>query len=115
MLKTHRYTLLAVLHDLLVAGAAWIGAYLLRFNFELPLSYQSEMLRTVIWIAPLQALIFWRIGLYRGVWRYASMPDLRRILVAVLLAAISFRVVLWMFRISPVVPRSVLVLEPSAA
>ena len=112
MLKTHRYILLAVLHDLLVAGAAWIGAYLLRFNFELPLSYQSEMLRTVIWIAPLQALIFWRIGLYRGVWRYASMPDLRRIFVAVLLAAISIPVVLWMFRVSAVVPRSVLVLDP---
>jgi FlaA1/EpsC-like NDP-sugar epimerase len=112
MFKSYRNTGFAVLHDLLAAGAAWIGAYLLRFNFELPLSYQNEMLRTVIWIAPLQALIFWRIGLYRGVWRYASMSDLRRIFVAVLLAAISIPVVLWMFRISAVVPRSVLVLDP---
>ncbi len=112
MFKSYRNTGFAVLHDLLAAAAAWMGAYLLRFNFELPLSYQNEMLRTVIWIAPLQALIFWRIGLYRGVWRYASMSDLRRILVAVLLAAISIPVVLWMFRISAVVPRSVLVLDP---
>ncbi len=112
MFKTHRYTVLAVLHDLVAAGSAWFGAYLLRFNFDLPPSYQNEMLHTVIWIAPLQSLIFWRMGLYRGVWRYASMPDLRRIFIAVLLAATSIPMALWMFRVGAVVPRSVLILDP---
>jgi FlaA1/EpsC-like NDP-sugar epimerase len=85
---------------------------MLRFNFDLPQSYQSEMWRTLIWIVPLQSAIFWYMGLYRGIWRYASVADLRRIVMAVLLAATLIPLVLWMFRINAVVPRSVLVIDP---
>ncbi len=112
MLKGYRYTLLAVLHDLLVAALAWLFAYMLRFNFDLPQNYQSEMWRTLIWIVPLQSAIFWYMGLYRGIWRYASVADLRRIVMAVLLAATLIPLVLWMFRINAVVPRSVLIIDP---
>jgi FlaA1/EpsC-like NDP-sugar epimerase len=112
MLKGYRYTLLAAFHDLLIAALAWFGAYMLRFNFDLPHSYQSEMLRTLIWIVPLQSTIFWYMGLYRGIWRYASVADLRRIVMAVLLAATLIPLVLWMFRINAVVPRSVLIIDP---
>ncbi|HEY0665147.1 MAG TPA: nucleoside-diphosphate sugar epimerase/dehydratase [Gallionella sp.] len=112
MLKFSRYTALAVVHDLIVATLAWTGAYLLRFNFNLPEEFSSEMWRTVFWVAPLQLLVFWHMGLYRGIWRYASMADLRRILAAVLLAAMLIPLALWMFRVSAVVPRSVLILDP---
>jgi len=112
MLKANRYTALAMTHDLLVAALAWFGAYLLRFNFDLPTSYLSEMWRTLVWIAPLQSLVFWYMGLYRGIWRYASVADLRRIFLAVLLAAMLIPLVLWMFRVNAVVPRSVLILDP---
>jgi FlaA1/EpsC-like NDP-sugar epimerase len=112
MLKGYRYTLLAVLHDLLVAALAWFGAYLLRFNFDLPPDFKSEMWRTLVWIVPLQSAIFWYMGLYRGIWRYASVADLRRIFFAVLIAATLIPLVLWMFRISAVVPRSVLIIDP---
>ena len=112
MLKISRYTVLAVAHDVIVASLAWAGAYFLRFNFDLPPNYQSEMLRTLMWVVPLQALVFWYMGLYRGIWRYASMADLRRIFMAVLLAAMLIPLVLWMFRVNAVVPRSVLILDP---
>jgi FlaA1/EpsC-like NDP-sugar epimerase len=111
MLKGYRYTLLAILHDLLMATLAWFGAYLLRFNFDLPLSYQSEMWRTLVWIVPLQSTIFWSMGLYRGIWRYASMADLRRIFMAVMLASALTPLVLWML-LTAVVPRSVLIIDP---
>ena len=112
MLKSYRNTLLAILHDLLVAGLAWYSAYLLRFNFDLPFAYKSEMWRTLIWIVPLQSVIFWHMGLYRGIWRFASVADLRRIFMAVLLAATLIPLVLWMFRVNAVVPRSVLIIDP---
>jgi FlaA1/EpsC-like NDP-sugar epimerase len=112
MLKVSRYTVLAVSHDLFVAALAWAGAYYLRFNFDLPQNYQSEMWRTLLWIAPLQSMIFWHMGLYRGIWRYASVADMRRIFMAVLLAAMLIPLGLWMFRINAVVPRSVLILDP---
>jgi FlaA1/EpsC-like NDP-sugar epimerase len=112
MLKVSRYTLLALAHDLCAAALAWAAAYYLRFNFELPPDYRGEMWRTLLWVAPLQLLVFWYMGLYRGIWRYASVADLRRIFMAVLLAAMLIPLVLWMFRINAVVPRSVLILDP---
>ena len=112
MARLSMRTLLAVLHDLAAAAFAWSFAYLLRFNFEPPPNFIDEMVRAMIWVTPLQGVIFWRFGLYRGLWRYASVTDLRRIFLAVLMAAALIPLVLWMFRISAVVPRSVLVINP---
>ena len=105
-------TLLAMLHDMAAAALAWSLAYLLRFNFELPDNFVDEMIRTLLWVVPLQGVVFWRFGLYRGLWRYASVADLRRIFLAVLTAAAMIPLILWMFRVSAVVPRSVLVISP---
>ena len=105
-------TLLAFFHDLLAAALAWCFAYLLRFNFDLPAVFAHEMWRTLIWVVPLQGAVFWGFGLYRGLWRYASVADLRRILLAVLAAAALVPFILWMFRVNAVVPRSVSVASP---
>ncbi len=110
--KFNLRALLAMLHDLLVAAFAWSFAYLLRFNFEPPPNFMDEMLRTLVWVVPLQGVVFWRFGLYRGLWRYASVTDLRRIFLAVLTAAALIPLVLFMFRVSTVVPRAVLVINP---
>ena len=105
-------TLLAIFHDLFVAALAWCFAYLLRFNFDLPAQFSHEMWHTLLWVVPLQGAIFWGFGLYRGVWRYASVSDLRQILLAVLACAVLVPLVLWMFRVNAVVPRSVSVTSP---
>jgi FlaA1/EpsC-like NDP-sugar epimerase len=104
--------LLAFLHDLTAAGLAWLGAYWLRFNLSIPAEFWPSALSTLAWVMPLQALAFWRFGLYRGIWRFASLPDLRRILFAVGVAALLIPLALFMFQIKAVVPRSVLVLDP---
>jgi len=105
-------TVLAMLHDLAAAAMAWTLAYLLRFNFEPPPDFMAEMWFTLAWVVPLQWLVFWGFGLYRGIWRYASINDLRRILFAVLLAAAIIPLMFWMLRLHAVVPRSVLVFYP---
>lgn len=105
-------TILAIVHDTLAAVIAWMLAYLLRFNLEPPLDYIAEMWLTLIWVVPLQALVFLSFGLYRGIWRYASINDLRRIVIAVLLAAAMIPMMFWMLRLDAVVPRSVLIIYP---
>lgn len=105
-------SMLAMLHDLAAATLAWIFAYWLRFNFEPPPHFVDEMLHTLTWVVPLQGIIFWRFGLYRGLWRYASVVDLRRISLALLIAAALIPLTIWMFRINVVVPRSVLIIDP---
>ncbi len=101
-----------ILHDILAAAFAWLAAYWLRFNLAVPPEFQAAALSTLFWVVPLQAAVFWRFGLYRGIWRFASLPDLKRIVLAVGLAALLIPVALILFRVSAVVPRSVLILDP---
>src|SRR5256884_7391097 len=103
---------LAFGHDVVAAALAWIGLYWLRYNLELHEPQLSDMLQTLAWVLPLQAGIFLAFGLYRGLWRFASLPDLQRIVVAVGLGAVAVPVVLVMLRLTSVVPRSVLILYP---
>ncbi|ODU13888.1 MAG: multidrug MFS transporter [Thiobacillus sp. SCN 64-35] len=105
-------TLVIILHDILVAVLAWLGAYWLRFNLAVPPEFQTAALSTLQWVVPLQAVVFWRFGLYRGIWRFASLPDLKRIVYAVGLAALLVPVALVLFRVGAVVPRSILILDP---
>ncbi len=101
-----------ILHDILAAALAWIGAYWLRFNLTIPAEYLAASLSTMTWVVPLQAIVFWRFGLYRGIWRFASLPDLKRIMLAVGIAALLTPLVLILFQVTAVVPRSVLILDP---
>lgn len=113
MLKIKNMKLLTVFgHDAAAVLLAWALAYWLRFNFAIPEPFVRSMWNELLWIAPMQILIFWRFGLYRGVWRFASLPDLRRIIAAVGVAALCVPVVIYMAQVSPSVPRSVLVLDP---
>jgi len=103
---------MAVLHDAIAAMAAWSLAYLLRFNFELPPEFAIELQETVLWVVLVQLIVFWRFKLYRGIWRYASTTDLRRIFLAVMLSAALVPLMFLMFRVDLVIPRSVLVINP---
>mgnify|MGYP000141386641 FL=1 len=105
-------TLAVILHDLAAAILAWMAAYWLRLNLNLPPVYLQAALSTLMWVVPIQALVFWKFGLYRGVWRFASLPDLKRIMLAVGLGALLIPLVLILFRVGVVVPRSVLLLDP---
>jgi len=102
----------AFAHDVLVAALAWWAAFLLRFNFAVPQEHVFLFWYGTPLVVGIQAIIFWRTGLYRGVWRFASLPDLQRILKAVLLGAIAVAAALLLLRISKLVPRTVLVLDP---
>jgi FlaA1/EpsC-like NDP-sugar epimerase len=103
---------LAFLHDVAAAAIAWTGLYWLRFNLDLHQPQLADMWRTVAWVLPLQAIIFLVFGLYRGLWRFASLPDLQRIVLAAALGAVAIPLVLVMLRLTAVVPRSVLILYP---
>ena len=101
----------AFAHDVAAAALAWCLAYLFRLNFELEQPFASAMLNTLVWVIPLQAPIFLSLGMYRGLWRYASFLDMRRIVFAAALGAMSIALAILLFRI-PWVPRSVLLLYP---
>ena len=110
MFKLNARTTLAYAHDIVAAVVAWAMAFWLRFNLDLPQPVLTMMLQTLVWVVPLQAAIFWLSGLYRGIWRYASIPDLLRIGMAVGIAALTSTALFAMLQIP--VPRSVLIFDP---
>src|SRR5512139_3640394 len=101
----------AFAHDVAASAVAWVAAFLLRFNFEVDGPFEASMWRNLAWLVPLQAVFFWRVGMYRGLWRYASLPDLQRIVLAVALGALSIALVVVLFKVA-FIPRSIVVLYP---
>jgi FlaA1/EpsC-like NDP-sugar epimerase len=108
----HSRNLAALGHDLLAAALAWWVAYALRFNLEIPHFYFLAMLRTLGPVLVVQAASFLLFGLYRGVWRYSSVRDLQRILLAAGVAALAVPAAALVLEARGLVPRSVLVLDP---
>jgi FlaA1/EpsC-like NDP-sugar epimerase len=104
--------LLVFVHDVVAAGIAWVLAYWLRFNLEMPDDHQGVMLARLPFVIGVAALVFWALGLYRGLWRYASLPDLRRIAVAVGVAGLAVPTLFALLRTGSPIPRSVYLLWP---
>jgi FlaA1/EpsC-like NDP-sugar epimerase len=102
-----------ILHDLIAIALAWSLALLARFNFELPPEpYLSVNLRALPLVLLIQGVITWRFGLYRGLWRFASLPDLWNIIRAAVLGALCVTVTLFVLNRLEGVPRSILILYP---
>jgi FlaA1/EpsC-like NDP-sugar epimerase len=107
----HPRSILALLHDVSAVAVAWLAAYWLRFNLDIPANYLEQAVTMLPWILPVNLTIFWLTGLYRGIWRYSSLHDLQRILLSVAAAALFVIAGIYISQKTPV-PRSVLILYP---
>ncbi|MDH5513341.1 MAG: polysaccharide biosynthesis protein, partial [Gammaproteobacteria bacterium] len=99
-------------HDLLMIPVAWFGAYWLRFNLDaIPEGYvaQALVLLPVVWVV--QGGMFWYFSLYRGIWRFASIPDLIRIIKAVTAGVVVTAAACFILTRLHGVPRSVFILD----
>jgi len=90
---------------------AWLGAFHLSFNFSLPPELSSVIWGGLLLLLPVQALVFRLTGLYRGIWFFSSLPDLMRILKAVVLSALLLAALAPMFAPTSI-PSAILLLYP---
>ncbi|WP_298135537.1 nucleoside-diphosphate sugar epimerase/dehydratase [Acidiferrobacter sp.] len=99
-------------HDLVAIVLAWLGAYWLRFDMGyVPQSFWHRGLTLLPVVLVVQGLVFWSMGLYRGLWRFASLPDLWRILKAIIVGTAASALVLFLGERLVLVPRSAFVLD----
>jgi FlaA1/EpsC-like NDP-sugar epimerase len=98
----------AFLHDLLMAGLAFVLAMYLRVGDEAFGVYRGPMLSGLPIFMASAAVSFRLLGLYRGLWRYASGRDLLSILKAVLLALLIFLPLMFLKNRLELFPRQVL-------
>lgn len=103
---------MAMMHDIIVASAIWYFAFLLRFNFDIPAEFLEVVWATLPLVLLLEFACFVYLGLYKGMWRFASIPDLKRIIRAVALSALIISFASLIAQPQIIIPRSVLILNP---
>src|SRR6476619_2724962 len=104
--------LAVVAHDMAMVWAAWVGLHQLRFALAPTMPPFPLWSPEIFLVLVAQGLVFWRVGLYRGVWRFSSVPDLINILRAGAFGLLAIVVGLFLYNRLDLVPRSVLVLYP---
>ncbi|WP_322015053.1 nucleoside-diphosphate sugar epimerase/dehydratase [Paraburkholderia sp. J12] len=98
--------------DLCAVIAAWLLAYVIRFNGPVPYDYLHSGLRALIWVLIAYSVMFRGYGLYRGMWVFASLPDLVRIAKAICMGALAVVIGTALLQPQPIVPRSVWLVSP---
>jgi len=101
-----------VIHDLAVTLLAWWLANTLRYAM-LPYGQRLDLLswQTLIVLGVQAAMFFWT-GLYKGLWRFASVPDLWNIVRAVVAGAVVIYIALFLYNRMNGISRSVLLIYP---
>ncbi len=113
MIKFSPRTTAVFIHDLIMVVLAWELAWLARFNFSMPPSaYWEANLTALPFVIAIQCLINWQFGLYKGLWRFASLPDLWNIFRAAGLGVITIFLVTFVTTRLDNIPRSILIFYP---
>lgn len=104
--------LIAIMHDLFMLTAAWSISYWLRFNLgHIPSEYLEQGLKLLPIVVLIQGLVCWYFGLYRGMWRFASIPDLIRILKSAFVGVLATVAASFLLIRLEAVPRSIFILD----
>ena len=101
-----------ILHDVFMTWLAWTLSYVIRFSLlpeSSPLTYFSKEIAAVLLI---QGTVAYYFGLYKGLWRFASIPDLWNIVRSALLGTLLIGVFYFLLNRADDVPRSILMIYP---
>ena len=102
--------MLVVAHDLAIVCAVWALLYWLAGQAGAPAP--AALGTQLAIVLAIQAAVFWRVGLYRGVWRFASVPDLVNLASAAFIGLLLVVPVFLVLGMLPDIPRRVLVPYP---
>jgi FlaA1/EpsC-like NDP-sugar epimerase len=108
LLPGNRRAALAFLHDVAMAALSFAFSFYLRIGGEF-LDYEPRL--TLFYgsvFTAIAAAVFLMTGLYRGIWRYASLPDLFNIARAATLTVLIFLPVMFLITRLETFPRSTL-------
>jgi len=112
LIKVVSRRLAIISHDLIMVVLAWVLAYLTRYNFSLNPALWDLIWQSLLIVGVTQGLILWVTGLYKGLWRFASIPDLWNITRAAVLGALGVSLALFLFNRLEGVPRTILLFYP---
>ncbi|OQW94999.1 MAG: polysaccharide biosynthesis protein [Beggiatoa sp. IS2] len=101
-----------MLHDIAMVAFAWGLAIVIRYDWPLEPDIEAIFWRALPIVMSVQVTVLWFSGLYRGIWRFASLPDLVTILRAVIIGTLAIVLILVLFNRLERIPRSSLLYYP---
>jgi len=106
--QVNRIVLLMVL-DLIVFSASYYISYLLRFNFSIPPGVFWGIGKLLAGAIMVKLMVFMVTGMYRTLWRYASIEEMLQVAIAVVIGNAIANIGLGLANAN--LPNSVLVLN----
>jgi UDP-GlcNAc:undecaprenyl-phosphate GlcNAc-1-phosphate transferase len=77
--------------DFALVSAAYFGAMMLRFDFDLSIGQVNQMLVGLPWIVAIGCASFLVCGVYRGIWRYTGLAEGVRFATAGVMTGLSVK------------------------
>ena len=81
-----------VCYDMVAVSVSYFAALMLRFDMRfsmIPLHYFEPWLKFAPFYAVYCVIIFWAFRLYKSIWRFASITELERIIVATIITTVA--------------------------
>src|SRR2546425_7156606 len=85
----YRRTLILLVHVALIP-LAYLAAFGLRFDFQIPPQEFAHFQTTVWYLLGIRLIVFWAGGLYRGYWKHVGLRDLVDLGLAVTISSAAF-------------------------
>lgn len=101
-----------LISDTLISLFTLYFAYNLRFNFQIPLNFTDNFYLIFITILILKVSVFIYFRLYRTAWRYFSLYEIKKILIAHIIVYSLFTIIFLLFKdeMSPLA-RSIIIID----
>ncbi len=101
-----------VCHDSFMVWLAWMLGFLIRYSIwpQSPdlVFWSTEILAVIL----IQGVISFMFNMYRGLWRFASMPDLLNLVKSATVGTLAITLFFFFFNRLEGIPRSVLLMYP---
>ncbi len=115
-LKSHfaylpsRNSFIIIATDIALIALAYIGAFLLRLNFDLSdPSVIASIKQTILVVILIKMFLFYFFNLYRGMWRYTGIVDLINLIKAATVSALAITFAIFQMRVFS--PRSIVIID----
>ena len=102
-----------IIGDIIFTLIATYFAFLLRFDFEIPKIYYSDIYKAFLTLIVIRVALFYIFKIYNVSWRHFGFRDHTRVIYALIISTISFISLVYLFRgsIFSGFPRAVVPIE----